>query len=143
MITTDLKTWLLGLSGLTPLFAPTDGSVPVYVSAEPGYQTPNISGRMITPTVTGGQPTQLERVLDVHTVQLMIRGAQADPVGTETMVALVDNTIMGLKPPFVVGSQHCVDLDYIGGPPRWLVRDPARRHHWACNYYLTVARTTF
>lgn len=143
LLVSDLNTWVQSLPPLTALFTPTDTTPPLACSPEPGYMPPEMPGRLVVFTPDGGAATLNERTVDQVTVQMMVRGDQGDPAGTETMVKSIDDTIMGLHPPYLIGGQRCIDLDYLGSPPRWIVRDTARRHHWVVTYVLKIARSAF
>jgi hypothetical protein len=90
----------------------------------------------------GGGPTILERTFDRPTVQVLTRGAQRDPQGTEALVASIDNALMAVTVT-TIGETRVISLDRLGGPPSLLSRDTANRDIFTCSYTFQAARTVF
>jgi hypothetical protein len=155
LFSSDVALWLAGLPGMADYFpvAPSvsadgrwiaGGTVPITFD---GYGMPDTSGPYIAVGVTGGAPTQAERTLDVPLLSVVTVGPQDDHTGGEKLTSTVDDTLMGLPFPQTIPSAtggnptHLVSLDYSGGQPRFLDRDPARRSVFTASYVLVVART--
>lgn len=97
--------------------------------------------RLIAVTISGGARTLRERTFDQPRVQLTVRGLQRSDDDAEALAQAVDDVLMGMVPPTMMGDSRVISLDYLGGPPAFVARDDGHRALYACNYLLQVART--
>lgn len=135
LYTSDVVTWLQAFDSY-----PKEGEYPVQIETPTKeVDTPN---RLIYLSVGPGTPTKDERTFDSHSVQIRCRGAQGDPDGAERFMGVIDNLIMGVVCPTVIG-RRVIDIDYTGGPPQWLLHDNADREHYVGNYLITIVREVF
>lgn len=135
LYTADLVSWLQAF----PTY-PTDGGLPVPI--ETPSKVVDVPGRLIYLSVGPGTPTIDQRTFDCHSVDIRCRGPQNDPDGAEIFMGLIDNLIMGVVAPTTIG-RRVIDIDYMGGPPEFLLLDPALRSHFICRYLFTIAREVF
>jgi hypothetical protein len=135
LYTADVATWLQAFSTY-----PTDNDLPVPI--ETPTKEVDVPGRLIYLSVGPGTPTLNERTFDCHSVQIRCRGPQNDPDGGEQFMGLIDNLIMGVHCPVTVG-RRVIDIDYMGGPPQFLLLDAAVCSHFVARYLFTIAREVF
>lgn len=92
--------------------------------------------------LSGGSAPQLERTFDTPSVQVLARGNQTDHVGARDLAWQIDDVLMDAVPPLTLGtpSVRVISITRVGGPPRLLTRDSARRFIFTCNYIFTAAR---
>lgn len=100
--------------------------------------------RIVVLTMTGGAGTENERVFDRLAVQVRVRGNQGMPAESaadaESLAGQVDAALMGTVCPILLSGRAVVDINYLGGPPAFLTRDPANRAIYACGYLLKWER---
>lgn len=134
----DLQAWLTS-QGVDPNSAPT-GAVANGAWSSDGYVPPT-PDRLIVLTPGPGGPTQFERTFEVVSFQVLVRGLQDNPADAEGFALQVDDTLMNAVCPITIGPGRVIDLDYVGGPPRFFQRDVGRRSLFVCNYLFTVSRS--
>lgn len=92
-------------------------------------------------TLSGGSASQFERTFDTPTVQVLARGDQNDHAGARALAWQIDDALYRAVPPLTLGTTHVISVTRVGGPPRLLQRDAARRFIFTCNYLFLAART--
>jgi hypothetical protein len=115
-------------------------STPMYFDGQDWDEILEDQAVILTPT--GGPPSLDERTFDQPTVQILTRGSQFDPGSAEKLAASVDDAIL-LPASTFIGTTYVSSMDRLGGPPRLLSRDAARRNVFSCNYIFQAARSTF
>jgi hypothetical protein len=129
-LSSELATWLTDAGIDTPMYY--DGQNLAEIEQDSA----------VVLSLTGGGPTILERTFDTPTVQVISRGAQFDPTSAETLAYAIDDVFLA-PTSTVIGTTKVIAIDRVGGPPRLLQRDAARRNVFTCNYIFQAARTTF
>ncbi len=95
--------------------------------------------RALSVTLSGGMPTQQERTFDVLRVTIQARDITASQ--SDELMAQVDDLIMGIIPPTVIGTRRVTAIDYAGGPPASFGQDEEDRRVLGCAYLITAARS--
>lgn len=104
---------------------------------------PSMPDRLVVVTATGGIGEVGERVRDVVSYQFRVRGRQRVNADAEQLAQAVDDALMGAVPPLTIGGTRVISIQREGGPPSFIQRDDGGRIHFAANYLIQIARTTF
>jgi hypothetical protein len=129
--TADLASWLIA-QGITADIG-FDGQAWVEI----------LPDQAVLLTLMGGGPELFERTFDTPSVQLLSRGGQMDPTSAEALAWSIDNLLLGAVPPIDIGSTRVIAIERVGGPPRFVQYDAARRRIFSATYIFTAARTIF
>lgn len=92
--------------------------------------------------LSGGSAPQFERAFDTPTIQVLTRGDQNDHAGARELAWQIDSALMTAVPPLTLGTPpvRVISITRVGGPPRLLSRDAARRFIFTANYLFLAAR---
>lgn len=132
--TRDVATWL------ETLCAAAEIEAKVGYQHGPGDPLPTKPDRMVIVARTGGPGWALDGAMDDVAFQLRIRGGENNYDDAEDLALSVDRAVLDSRWPQTIGGWTATIAQRVGGPPAFLVRDPARRTHFTCNYVLSIAR---
>lgn len=105
-------------------------------------ELPAMPDRVCSVAMTGGGPTLRERSFDQAQLQVVCRGAQADPGDAEAFAEQIDDVLMGAVPPVVMNGRRVASIDRLS-PPQRLEVDAGRRTVMVTNFILQTARSVF
>ncbi len=91
-------------------------------------------------TLSGGSRPQFERTFDTPSLQIFARGDQNDHAGARDLAWQIDSLLQTAVPPLTLTGVRVISITRVGGPPRLLQRDAARRFIFSCNYLFLAAR---
>ena len=106
-------------------------------------ELPAMPDRVCAVALFGGGPTLRERTWDQQQIQVLCRGRQGSSRDAEDFAAQVDDLVMGVVPPILIGGRRVASLDRLGGPPARVDTDPARRVILSVSFMVQVGRDVF